>query len=39
MTDSLSHLLEHKIVAIIRGAKPKDVVKIASALNDGGVKI
>lgn len=38
MTDSLSHLLEHKIVAIIRGAKPKDVVKIASALNDGGVK-
>ena len=38
MTDSLSHLLEHKIVAIIRGAKPQDVVKIASALNDGGVK-
>ncbi|MBU8690417.1 bifunctional 4-hydroxy-2-oxoglutarate aldolase/2-dehydro-3-deoxy-phosphogluconate aldolase [Priestia megaterium] len=38
MTDILSHLLEHKIVAIIRGAKPQDVVKIASALNDGGVK-
>jgi hypothetical protein len=28
----LSQILEHKIVAIIRGAKPDDVLKIAEAL-------
>ncbi|WP_019394504.1 bifunctional 4-hydroxy-2-oxoglutarate aldolase/2-dehydro-3-deoxy-phosphogluconate aldolase [Priestia filamentosa] len=34
----LSHLLEHKIVAIVRGAESKDVVQIASALHEGGIK-
>jgi len=37
--DTLSQILEHKIVAIIRGADPDDVLKIAKALNDGGVKL
>jgi 2-dehydro-3-deoxyphosphogluconate aldolase/(4S)-4-hydroxy-2-oxoglutarate aldolase len=36
---SLSQILESKIVAIIRGANPRDVLKIAMALNRGGVKI
>jgi len=36
---TLSQILEHKIVAIIRGANPVDVLKIANALYDGGVKI
>jgi 2-dehydro-3-deoxyphosphogluconate aldolase/(4S)-4-hydroxy-2-oxoglutarate aldolase len=35
----LSQILENKIVAIIRGANPRDVLKIAMALNQGGVKI
>jgi 2-dehydro-3-deoxyphosphogluconate aldolase/(4S)-4-hydroxy-2-oxoglutarate aldolase len=35
---TLAHLLNHKIIAIIRGAKPDDVVKIATALYDGGVR-
>ncbi|MEO6329711.1 MAG: bifunctional 4-hydroxy-2-oxoglutarate aldolase/2-dehydro-3-deoxy-phosphogluconate aldolase [Ginsengibacter sp.] len=35
----LSQILEHKIVAIIRGANPDDVLKIAEALHEGGVKI
>ena len=33
----LSQLLETKVVAIVRGADPTDVLKIASALHDGGV--
>jgi 2-dehydro-3-deoxyphosphogluconate aldolase/(4S)-4-hydroxy-2-oxoglutarate aldolase len=36
--NSLSQILENKIVAIIRGAKPEDVMKIAIALQQGGVK-
>lgn len=32
-------ILEQKIVAIIRGAKPGDVLKIARALNKGGVQL
>ncbi len=36
---SLQQILEHKIVAIVRGAKPGDVVKIASALHNGGVRL
>jgi len=36
---SLSQILENKIVAIIRGANPRDVLKIAMALDRGGVKI
>jgi 2-dehydro-3-deoxyphosphogluconate aldolase/(4S)-4-hydroxy-2-oxoglutarate aldolase len=36
---SLSQILENKIVAIIRGANPRDVLKIATALRQGDVKI
>jgi len=35
----LSQILKHKIVAIIRGADPGDVLKIAQALYEGGVKL
>src|SRR5688500_8932089 len=34
----LSQLLDAKIVAIVRGANPGDVLQIASALYDGGVR-
>jgi 2-dehydro-3-deoxyphosphogluconate aldolase/(4S)-4-hydroxy-2-oxoglutarate aldolase len=36
---TLSKILEHKIVVIIRGANPGDVLKIASALHEGGIRI
>lgn len=36
--NTLSSILENKIVAIIRGAHPKDVLKISKALYEGGVK-
>ena len=35
----LTQLLENKIVAIIRGSEPADVLKIAEALYAGGVRI
>jgi 2-dehydro-3-deoxyphosphogluconate aldolase/(4S)-4-hydroxy-2-oxoglutarate aldolase len=35
---TLSEILQSKIVAIIRGANPDDVLKIAEALYKGGVK-
>lgn len=35
---TLAQILETKIVAIIRGAKPNDVLAIADALRKGGVK-
>lgn len=35
---TLSQILESKIVAIIRGANPDDVLKIANALREGGVR-
>lgn len=35
----LSQILKNKIVAIIRGADPADVLKIAEALQQGGVNI
>ncbi len=35
---TLSQILDTKIVAIIRGANPKDVLRIANALHQGGVK-
>ena len=35
----LPQILEHKIVAIIRGADPNDVLRIAEALHEGGIKI
>lgn len=34
----LAHILEHKLVAIVRGANPPDLVKIAEALYQGGVR-
>lgn len=36
---TLSQILEFKIVAIIRGANPADVLKIARALYKGGVRV
>ena len=36
---TLSQITVHKIVAILRGIQPDDVLKIAGALSDGGVKI
>jgi 2-dehydro-3-deoxyphosphogluconate aldolase/(4S)-4-hydroxy-2-oxoglutarate aldolase len=36
---TLSQILQAKIVAIIRGANPKDVLQITKALAQGGVKI
>jgi 2-dehydro-3-deoxyphosphogluconate aldolase/(4S)-4-hydroxy-2-oxoglutarate aldolase len=36
---TLSQILEHKIIAIIRGAEPSDVLKIAEALYAGGIRI
>nr|WP_068889212.1 bifunctional 4-hydroxy-2-oxoglutarate aldolase/2-dehydro-3-deoxy-phosphogluconate aldolase [Pedobacter panaciterrae] len=36
---TLSQILEHKIIAIIRGANPSDVIKIAEALYAGGIRI
>jgi 2-dehydro-3-deoxyphosphogluconate aldolase/(4S)-4-hydroxy-2-oxoglutarate aldolase len=35
----LSQILEHKIVAILRGMPPNDVLNIANALFDGGIRI
>ena len=36
---SLQTILQYKIVAIIRGANPADVLKIADALHRGGVRL
>ena len=36
---SLQQILAYKIVAIIRGANPPDVRKIAAALNSGGIRL
>lgn len=36
---TLSRILNHKIVAIIRGAQPADILHIAHALCEGGVKL
>ncbi len=35
----LEYILEHKIVAILRGIPEGDVLKIASALYEGGIKL
>ena len=34
----LAHILEHKLVAIVRGADPKSLLRIAQALHAGGVR-
>lgn len=36
--NTLSQLLQHKIIAIIRGANPTEVLSIVQALSDGGIK-
>jgi len=36
---TLNHILHHKIVAILRGLHPKDVVNIAAALHEGGINL
>ena len=36
---TLSQILQHKIIAILRGANPNDVLKIAEALHKGGIKL
>jgi 2-dehydro-3-deoxyphosphogluconate aldolase/(4S)-4-hydroxy-2-oxoglutarate aldolase len=36
---TLSEILKHKIVAIIRGMPPGDVMNVAKALSEGGAKI
>ena len=35
----LAHILEHKVVAIVRGADPKSLLRIAQALHAGGVRM
>lgn len=35
---TIQQILTYKIVAIIRGAKPEDVLQIAKALHEGGVR-
>ncbi len=35
----LSKIIEHKIIAIIRGSKAEDVLSIARALNKGGIRL
>lgn len=37
--NTLSQIKEHKLIAIIRGANPNDVIKIAEALYAGGVRL
>jgi 2-dehydro-3-deoxyphosphogluconate aldolase/(4S)-4-hydroxy-2-oxoglutarate aldolase len=36
---NLSQLLDHKIVAILRGMPPKETLRIAGALYDGGIRL
>lgn len=34
----LAHILEHKVIAIVRGADPKSLLSIARALHAGGIR-
>ena len=37
--NALTNILEHKIIAIIRGANPDDVLRISEALYNGGIRL
>ncbi|WP_079527498.1 bifunctional 4-hydroxy-2-oxoglutarate aldolase/2-dehydro-3-deoxy-phosphogluconate aldolase [Halobacillus hunanensis] len=39
MAETLQRMMEHKLVAVIRGAKGEEVLPIAKALNEGGIHI
>ncbi|UOQ94549.1 bifunctional 4-hydroxy-2-oxoglutarate aldolase/2-dehydro-3-deoxy-phosphogluconate aldolase [Halobacillus shinanisalinarum] len=39
MTETLQRMMEHNLVAVIRGAEGEDVLSIARALQEGGVHI
>src|ERR1044072_9242372 len=35
---SVQHILDHKLVAIIRGARPDEILRIVEALYEGGIR-
>lgn len=37
--DTLAKIKEHKLIAILRGANPDDVIRIAEALYKGGIRL
>jgi 2-dehydro-3-deoxyphosphogluconate aldolase / (4S)-4-hydroxy-2-oxoglutarate aldolase len=39
VNETLSAILEHKIIVIVRGARPDDFFKIAGALLEGGLRV
>ena len=39
MNTTLSSILEHKIIAILRGIKLKDIVPVSEALYEGGIRV
>ncbi len=36
---ALSYILKHKVVAILRGVHPNDILNIAAALHEGGINL
>ena len=39
MTNTLARILEHRIIVIVRGARPDDFFRIADALLEGGLSV
>lgn len=37
--NTLQKILDHKLIAIVRGARPEDTLKIVQALYEGGIRI